>query len=796
MGSSIRRHRHHDSELRFRQLDRERERPKLKETARLLRTPEPEREPERERFRPQPTLRTALEGRALHTANSGAAFRAFQLQRDFEARPTSAPSPVPSAAPALGPSAAAPVPTDRIELTAEQQEAQAVYERWSDHATLERELNQRGNNLNGFTPAELQALAALSIDKPEIRETLQDATINTVRDAESLEDIPSDVPFQHLLNTFVIDPPEELRENGSWSVAHANYRNMVEEEVGEKLDARLDGARGDDGLDGAIEDFTGDLEDFIREQPAAAEFIEEVTREQFETRDERFHDIRRADDPWYADINHAVTGGVRSLASAVADTIFPESNVNRNTPYIGPAADFFNHPTVREATLFAAGFNAQGRGSVESLAELVADPVGSARALVEVVKDPSLLLAGYEEAYEQYGTSGLAGAVGFDLMTAAIGAGSAAPRVSSSRLRDIIRAGRLADEIPTGDLSRRFLDDVAELGEAQRYLDLPEGLREDILHAIGSNPADDLGRRGLIDLVKSEGFGELDLPEQERLVRYAGGENPYISGPARAQLNALMSDDAFRALSPSEQADRLRYFTSAESPSYVIEPPPGTYRPQVDATIGPGQAASYAFDSAGTGPAQRHVVNIDGRNVEVIVPDNLGPGNHTTLEQAVAGLRSMPEANRRAIDRIVLEPSPDPRNGTYESGASSYMTAGADGTVRIYPTDAPQSFEALASTMVHETAHVVSHRAWGSPTAGTGPNGGTQFQYSGADWDAYRRAAQEDGVLPSGYAATDIGEDLAETWRLYSMVEGTAFEAEVRALYANRFALIDELNGS
>ena len=52
-----------------------------------------------------------------------------------------------------------------------------------------------------------------------------------------------------------------------------------------------------------------------------------------------------------------------------------------------------------------------------------------------------------------------------------------------------------------------------------------------------------------------------------------------------------------------------------------------------------------------------------------------------------------------------------------------------------------------------------------------------------------------DAVLPSGYAATDIGEDAAETIRLYSMVRGTPYEAELRAIYSHRFELIDELMG-
>jgi hypothetical protein len=731
-----------------------------------------------------------MDGRARHTANSGASYRAFQLQRNFDA-PAASPAPLPTPA-----STAAPLPTDQVALGPEQRAAQEAYTRWSDPATLDRELSQRGTNLNGFTEQELQALAALSIDHPELRTTIQSSVIGTVRDAESLEDVPSSVGFQHLLETMVLDPPEELRESPYWSTAHANYDNMVEEEIGRLLDDNLEGARGDDGLDAALEDFGSDLEDFVRGQPASASLIEENTREQFEMRNERFGDIKRADDPWYADANHAVTGAVRSFASEVADTFFPAApGVNKNRPYVGPAADFFNNPAVREATLFSAGFSMAGRSSVESIAALVTDPVNSAKALAEVVKDPSLLLAGYREAYENYGVSGTAGAVGFDLMTAAIGAAVVPQGIGASAVRALIRGGREAlDQIPFGRAGRAAVDATTDLLESRRFTDLPTDLQDRIITAANIDVADVNGRNAIIGAVESDGFTALDLAEQERLIRYVGGENPYISQPARRQLDALMQDESFRAMNATEQAERLRQFTSAESPFEVLAPPPGSTRPLVDATLGPAQATSHPF-LAGQAAGQSYSVQIDGRTVEVIVPDNVVPGSgaHPSVQQVVDGLRSIPEANRAAVDRIILETAPDARNGTFASGANSYMTAGADGSVRLFPQEGTPPIEFFSSTLVHETGHILTHRAWGAPTSYVDGAGQTRFRYEGAEWDRYAAAAQEDGVLPSGYSRTDIGEDAAETARIYAMVRGTPFEAEVRAIYANRFELLDEL---
>jgi hypothetical protein len=745
--------------------------------------------------RSTPTLRTSLEGRAAHAANSGGNFRAFQLQQIFDRRtaPTS-PAPVPTATPEGAPS---PIPTDKVELTPEQEAAQATYERLSNRTALQNEIQARGGDLSGMSDQEMQALAALSIDHPELQATIRDATIATVDNAESLEDVPSSVGFQHLLDTFVLNPSEEHDLAEGQVNARVDYSLMVDAEIERLLDNRLEGARGDGELEDSLERFTGDLEDFVFDQPAAAQFIESTTRDLFEERGERFQDIQRADDPWYSDVGHFVSDGVRSLASGLADAIFPDTG-GGNRPYFGPYSDFFNNPLVQEARNFGAGFNMAGRGSIEGFAELVADPIGSARALVEVVKDPSLLLAGYREAAELYGPSGAAGAIGFDLMTAAVGAAALPSGISAGALRTLSRVGGVLDNLPFGNrLSRGLLDEVGELTEARRFNDLPTSLQDDILNAIGRNPADEAGRRALIGLVDSDAFGGLDLPEQQRLVRYVGGENPFVSGPARAQLQDLVNDPNYQALTPDQQADRLRRFTAEESPSYILEPPTGTFRPQVAADIGTGQAVTHPFSAGGNAAARRFNVDIDGRNVEIIVPDNMlpGAGSQHTLQQVVDGLRSMPEANRRAVDRIILEPGPDPSNGLYSSGANSYMTAGADGAIRIYPTETGQSFDALASSMVHETGHTLTHREWGAPTVQNAPDGTIRFNYQSPEWTRYAEAAEADGVLPSGYAAVDIGEDAAETMRLYSMVQGTPFEAEIRAIYSNRFEVLDELLG-
>lgn len=734
-----------------------------------------------------PTLRTSLDSRTAFRANSGANFRAFELQQLFDNRPT----------PISQPESPTPAPTTQIELTPAQRAARDIYTRWSNPETLEQDLQARGGKLDGLSDIELQSLAALSIDHPELQTTLREATIATVKDVESLDDVPSSVGFQYLLDRYVLNPYDDDYETEGQTDAEWNYRGLVGDEVEKLLDENLEGARGDSGLEEALEDFTGDLEDLVDEQPAAGQFLETEARSLFEDRGEKFQDIVRADDAWYSDVGHFFQDGVRSAASSLADTIFPSTGPS-NRYYSGPGGDFFNNPVVQDLSQFGAGFGMAGHGAIESIGELVADPIGSAKAFVEVVKDPSLLLAGYAQAAEEHGIPGLTGAIGFDFLTASVGAASAPVSISAGTLRNVGRFGGVLDRVGIADrfLPEGLTDEVRGLTGSDRFNDLPTSLQDNILTAIGRNPADTEARGALIGLIDSDGFHELSFDEQDRLVRYVGGDNPYISGPARAQLDNFIEDASFTSLSPSQQADSLRQFTSETSPNYIISPPEGTYHPSVGVDVGRAINIDHPFDSVGPASARRFEVQIEGRPIQVIVPDNLaqGAGNQHSLREIVNSLRSLPPENRDSINRVVLEPGPDPRNGTYGSGAESYMTAGVDGVVRIYPQQQRQNFEALTSSLVHETGHTITHQEWGTPRVER-PNGEIRFVYEGAEWDRYRDAAEADGILPSGYSATDIGEDAAEAMKLYTMVRGTPYEAELRTLYPNRFALLDELLG-
>ena len=111
----------------------------------------------------------------------------------------------------------------------------------------------------------------------------------------------------------------------------------------------------------------------------------------------------------------------------------------------------------------------------------------------------------------------------------------------------------------------------------------------------------------------------------------------------------------------------------------------------------------------------------------------------------------------------------------------SYMTAGSEGVVRIYPTTTPSAQSTLNGDLIHETGHTLSKRQFGEDS-NTGPK-----------WGAWNAAAASDGLHTSQYGRSSPDEDFAESLELYQQVKGTPEEAEVRKLFSSRIAILDAM---
>src|ERR1044071_6967500 len=106
----------------------------------------------------------------------------------------------------------------------------------------------------------------------------------------------------------------------------------------------------------------------------------------------------------------------------------------------------------------------------------------------------------------------------------------------------------------------------------------------------------------------------------------------------------------------------------------------------------PTEIPDYGFRS-GNAPALKYDVEINGQIISVHVPKNCANANIHSINEVANGSAALPQASRTLITRVDVEPQANPDDAFWAKeyntpNFSSYMTAGADGIVRIYPTQA------------------------------------------------------------------------------------------------------------
>lgn len=283
----------------------------------------------------------------------------------------------------------------------------------------------------------------------------------------------------------------------------------------------------------------------------------------------------------------------------------------------------------------------------------------------------------------------------------------------------------------------------------------------------------------------SEGWGTLAADIQSRVEAILAGESNGLSSAAHSRLRGAIMN-GWTTKPAAEQAKLLEELvtTNIARPMTVRERN-GTARAAVTRT-GPTEVTGHAFAS-GAADAYRYVLAFpDGQQVEIFLPKTKDPtrGYHTIeeIEEAVAYL---PEPNRKVLRTVQLNPGANPQDAHWaveynQPNFRSYMTAGANGIVDVYPdsttSTAPQS--TVTGVMQHETGHVWSMRTWGNDT--------TQGK-----WLQWKAAMDSDRVPVSAYATNDIVEDVAETIQAYSSTKGAPAHEEYRRIVPARFAMLD-----
>jgi hypothetical protein len=283
------------------------------------------------------------------------------------------------------------------------------------------------------------------------------------------------------------------------------------------------------------------------------------------------------------------------------------------------------------------------------------------------------------------------------------------------------------------------------------------------------------------------GAAALGVEESARLKRVVSGTNPELSVPVRRELAVLLSAEQFVGAPPERQTEQLKAFIKEEVgvPDLVSVDEETRMTRQAFSVSAPVSEPNFAFEKH-PADGQRFEVQVGEKKVTVHSASSIDAGwlQHP-VEQVANALAALPASSLALVKEVRLEPGTSPADDYFarvynRPGFHSYMTAGADGIIRIYPNSAPPTQEAIDGTIIHETGHILSHRLLGDDAAGP-------------KWDSWRAAAAKDGLHPSQYARINPDEDLSESLELYTLVKGGPSDAGVRALLPARFEQLDKM---
>ena len=343
--------------------------------------------------------------------------------------------------------------------------------------------------------------------------------------------------------------------------------------------------------------------------------------------------------------------------------------------------------------------------------------------------------------------------------------------VAAPRVRVAIRAWHHARQGSRATFEIEHRDDLAKVSPTDRAAFL-----------------DWIGREAgaVTQMRATEGYKKLSQEERDRLDVYVGGGTSLSEG-ALAELQKVLDKPS---QDKSKAATFQRFFKAHKGiapGSRAVRDPRLEHTSEI--TEGPVDVSGYGFAS-GTADAQRWTVKVgevDATPISVYLPKNdLEEGLFLpTIEEIVTMLASANERTRRSIVTVRGNPGRNPSDRSLGAarglrGFRSYMTAGAEGIVDIYPQ--ARAFGAADQRVgaEHESGHVVSMRAWGNSP-------------HGPKWAPWREAMRKDGFASSAYAKTNILDDFAESWAMLMEVEGSARETEVEILMPARYKLMKTL---
>ncbi|HZI12179.1 MAG TPA: hypothetical protein VE153_17480 [Myxococcus sp.] len=318
---------------------------------------------------------------------------------------------------------------------------------------------------------------------------------------------------------------------------------------------------------------------------------------------------------------------------------------------------------------------------------------------------------------------------------------------------------------------------------------LSEATRKVLEQQLALHPKGSAAQKTLNALAASPGFTGLKEAEQQKLLRYVGGTNTDVSTPARGGLETLMGKDGFKKATAAKQTEQLRKFLTEQpaSPGVVDTPKDAFKDKRLPYKLhGPKDVKSHDF-RGGKADAVKYEVEVDGKKIPVFLPKkpDAKAGEIHSIDEVAKGLAALPASSRALVKQVVVEAKQNPDDAYWakqykDPNFRSYMTAGADGIINVYPSKPKMTQDYLDGTLIHETGHTLSMKKWGSDD-------------TDKRWNDWKNAVKSDGIIPSQYGKASVGEDFAETLVIYHQNKGTPRDAELRALMPERYKIIDEL---
>lgn len=389
---------------------------------------------------------------------------------------------------------------------------------------------------------------------------------------------------------------------------------------------------------------------------------------------------------------------------------------------------------------------------------------GMRKQFLELVNDPHFYTLSIDDQKRQLGEL----AAGYREIRSMVGASS----------EDILREGRLP-----------ILD-----AQGPRLLELPRSLPEAIRSRIaerGANWLLDPNTQARLYLEHIDPVQGLSEHQQNTLSRLVLSEDPIIGARSSRNLASLLESEEFVDTTPDGKVAMLSTFIEEQPflPANIVMELPTSELSEVTIVDGPQRVEHHPFlqedeDASlyqslfGSTPADIYTLSANGNPIELILPvDPPNPdGEIHSLESIVDTLRTIGPEVLSALPRI--EVSAYQRvsaNGAHVAGTARRL----DRTMRLYPASATRSSESMASLYRHEIGHLIAFDYFGVPLVGS--------------WNLWHEAREKDGLRVSVYSQKNSDESFAETFELHQAVVRTDQEAEVRMLFPNQFALIDQI---